>query len=156
MHFLHPNDGAMEPVDSAREAGTPAEGNTRLIGHSTLVELHATPETILPESKCSLLRRAYPIDRAQHSGRTARDAGNHLAREQMLSPAEGNTRLAKLQNLPSPHPDDRNVKPISPARGCQPVCQLAHGRASCARHSRLLCAPSHSSKIVMGVWGETP
>ncbi len=60
MHFLHPNDGAMEPVDSAREAGTPAEGNTRLIGHSTLVELHATPETILPESKCSLLRRAIP------------------------------------------------------------------------------------------------
>ena len=67
MHFLHPNDVAMEPVDSAREAGTPAEGNTRLIGHSTLVELHATPETILPESKCSLLRRAYPIGRAVKS-----------------------------------------------------------------------------------------
>ena len=31
-----------------------------MIGHSTLVELHATPETILPESKCSLLRRAIP------------------------------------------------------------------------------------------------
>ena len=68
MHFLHPNDGAMEPVDSARESGTPAEGNTRLIGHSTLVELHATPETILPESKCSLLRRAYP------NGKTAKPA----------------------------------------------------------------------------------
>ena len=58
-------------------------------GMRKLQSPHAAPEISLPESKCSLLRRAHPNDRSVKSTITTRGAGNQPARKQMLAPAEG-------------------------------------------------------------------
>jgi len=46
---------------------------------------HAKPEATHPKSKCSLLRRAYSIDRMAEPANSARGAGNRPARKQMLA-----------------------------------------------------------------------
>ena len=50
---------------------------------------HAAPEISLPESKCSLLRRAHPNEGNEKVAIAARGAGSQPARKQMLAPAEG-------------------------------------------------------------------
>jgi len=58
-------------------------------GMRKLQSPHAAPEISLPESKCSLLRRAHPNEGNEKVAIAARGAGNQPARKQMLAPAEG-------------------------------------------------------------------
>ena len=89
---------------------TPAEGNTRMMEQHNLSAPHAMLTISLPESACSLLRRAHPNERNVEPVSFARDAGSHFAKKHMLSPAEG-------------APDWRIAKPVSPAHDVdiQPV-----------------------------------
>jgi len=61
-------------------------------GMRKLQSPHAAPEISLPESKCSLLRRAHPNEGNEKVAITTRGAGNQPAREQMLAPAEGTSK----------------------------------------------------------------
>ena len=84
----------------------PAEGNTRMMEQQNLSVSCAKPEAGLPESKCShslcpphLLRRARPNDGTAEPVSFVHEAGSRSGREQMLSPAEGDTRMMEQQNL---------------------------------------------------------
>ena len=58
---------------------------TRMIGMWSLSVLHAELTISLSESKCSLLRRAYPNGGNVGPGNSAREAANEFARRHMLA-----------------------------------------------------------------------
>ena len=64
---------------------TPAEGNTRMMEQHNLSAPHAMLTISLPESACSLLRRAHPNGRTAESVSPAHDVDIQPVREQMLS-----------------------------------------------------------------------
>lgn len=91
----------------------PAEGNTRMMGMQSLSILHAQPEIILPESKCSFMLCPacgvflYSNGRMQEFFMFAHGAGGQPTREQMLSHplpcTRSCTRLEGRRNLSAPY-----------------------------------------------------
>ncbi len=104
---------------------TPAEGNTRMMEQQNLSVSCAKPEAGLPESKCShslcpphLLRRARPNDGTAESVSFVHEAGSRSGREQMLSPAEGDTQMMEQQNLSASH---ASLKVSLSVSKCSPI-----------------------------------
>ena len=64
---------------------TPAGGNTRMMERHNLSAPHAMLTISLPESACSLLRRAHPIGGTAKAVSPAHDVDIQPVREQMLS-----------------------------------------------------------------------
>ena len=56
-----------------------------MTGMWNLTSLHAALAASSPESTCSLLRRAYPIDRTAKPTKPTRAAGSQFARGHMLA-----------------------------------------------------------------------